>query len=238
MCHSSGKSQWTSPEFLFIQSKTIGNVASVECHHLSEKTQNLSVNTELKLLVYMCSIIFEHFGIWGVFVCYVLFWVFFKDQRGLFVLYESLLHKSILVARGANSALPVAVFSQELACNGTGALFVAFLHVESGAVGGRDWGFEKQRTMARVAQTESGSSQLWNCWVWRAKAKCLCCLSGNSVLEDVKWKAPGCSCVAVTLQSPWHLSLGFCIIFISTGDGICNIHQEVHVIPVMGLQLC
>lgn len=83
MCHSSGKSQWTSPEFLFIQSKTIGNVASGECH-LSEKTQNLSVNAELKLLVYVCSIIFEHFGIWGVFVCYVLFWgVFLKNREVL-----------------------------------------------------------------------------------------------------------------------------------------------------------
>lgn len=59
MCHSSGKSQWTSLEFLFIQSKTIGNVASTECHHLSEKI----VNTELKLLVYVCSSIFEHFGV-------------------------------------------------------------------------------------------------------------------------------------------------------------------------------
>lgn len=59
MCHSPGKAQWTSPEFLFIQSKTVGNVASTECHHLSGKV----VNVELKLLVYVCSIIFERSGV-------------------------------------------------------------------------------------------------------------------------------------------------------------------------------
>lgn len=31
------------------------------------------------------------------------------------------------------------------------------------------------------------------------------------------------------------LSLGFCTTFSNTGDSICNIYQEVHMIPAMGL---
>lgn len=111
MYHSSGKSQWTSSEFLFIQNKIVGKVASTECHHLSGRI----VNTELKLLRYSAASPFKHFGVLqGVFVV-------FKDQRDPFVLQDSLLHKSKLAAKRDNPTLPVAVFSQQFTCNGTGA---------------------------------------------------------------------------------------------------------------------
>lgn len=57
----------------------------------------------------------------GVFLLHFCFRVFFKDQRDPFVLTESPLHKSVLVAKRDNPTRPVTVFSQEFAYKRTGA---------------------------------------------------------------------------------------------------------------------
>lgn len=183
----------------FIQTKIVGKAASTEWHRSSERI----VNMELKLLRYMCSIPLQAWGIWGGFVGSFCFarqsfaWVQTSHQR-------------------RQSHPPCGSVFLGIYLQWDWSLCITLSHTPSGAAWGTDW--DKSRTTARVAQTQTGSSQLWNCCVWRAKPKHLYCLTSERGIwgcevEGTMVQLLQCD-LGLVLQSP------LCAVFNDSGDCI------------------